>query len=70
MRDLYQSYVDHSVSLGNTAAADRHLQFSAEHNKQAQQIYEQMAAHGHPDFPAAMNQQRQNYNPANSGYHP
>ena len=63
MRDRHQSAVDYGVSHGNNAVADIFNQASNQRNQGAQESYQKMEAHGHPDFPAALRQQRQNYNP-------
>ena len=62
-RDEHQTSVDHMVSHGNNALADFYNQASNERHQLAQESYQKMAAHGHADFPAALGQQRQNYNP-------
>jgi hypothetical protein len=69
-RDSSQESIDFHAHIGETAEADGHLQYSKRQHTRAQQVFQQMAAHGHPDFPAALRQQRQNYNPRNSGYRP
>jgi hypothetical protein len=62
-RDRYQAAVDQVVAEGHPAHADIFNEGSSSHHRSAQQRYQDMAAHGHPDFPAALGQQRQNYNP-------
>jgi hypothetical protein len=64
-RDTTQAEVDSAIAQGAPHTADMLLQWSNEHHQSAQAHYEQMAAHGHPDFPAALRQQRRNYNPPN-----
>jgi hypothetical protein len=63
MRDDIQQSIDSKVRVGNYYAADLNFKDSENHHRAAQDIYEEMAAHGHPDFPAALSHQRQNYNP-------
>ena len=63
IRDGLQWNVDSHVSVGDYAEADISLKHSEKHHTRAQEVFQQMAAHGHPDFPAALNQPRQNYNP-------
>ena len=62
-RDQLQVSVDAMVNLGNNPMADRLNHESNLRHRLAQESYQKMAAHGHPDFPAALRQQRQNYNP-------
>jgi hypothetical protein len=63
LRDLNSRLVDGHVSQGNLRIADIFLQSAGETHQMAQNLYGEMAAHGHPDFPAAFAQQRQHYNP-------
>jgi hypothetical protein len=63
MRDGHQTSVDYMVSHGNNAMAELYNQASNERHQWAQESYQKMEAHGHPDFPAALRQLRQNYNP-------
>ena len=63
IRDGLQRNVDSHVRVGDYAEADLSLKHSEKHHTRAQEVFQQMAAHGHPDFPAALNQQRRNYNP-------
>jgi hypothetical protein len=69
-RDVLTHAVDQHVSQGLTAAADVALRMAGQQHQWAQETYQAMEDHGHPDFPAALRAQRQNYNPRNSGYHP
>ena len=62
-RDRMQNAVDSAVSHSNPVMADVFNQESNHWNQQAQKSYQKMAAHGHPDFPAALGQQRLHYNP-------
>src|SRR5689334_6207630 len=64
-RDRVQVDVDSAVAQGSLVSADQHLQLSQQYHEWAQARYAQMEAHGHPDFPAALRQQRRNYNPPN-----
>ena len=69
-RDNLMHAVDQHVSQGLTAAADVAQRMAGDQDRWAQETYQEMADHGHPDFPATLRQQRQNYNPRNSGYTP
>jgi hypothetical protein len=62
--------VDQHRSQGNTELGEAALVGSTSWNEASHSLYDAMEAHGHPDFPAALRQQRQNYNPRNSGYRP
>ena len=64
LHDRYIASVNHMEGLGQTAMVDRSLQVAGHHQQMAQETYQAMAAHGHPDFPAALNQRRQNSNPS------
>lgn len=64
-RDHFQAGVDQAVAENNYALADRRNEWSTNNHLSAQEEYRQMAAHGHPDFPAALREQRRNYNPPN-----
>ena len=63
VRDQHQNAVDVAVNHSNNPLADVLNQQSNRYHQQAQGSYQKMEAHGHPDFPAALRQQRQNYNP-------
>jgi hypothetical protein len=63
VRDQHQNAVDFAVSHNNNPLADVLNQASNQYDRQAQGSYQKMEAHRHPDFPAALRQQRQNYNP-------
>jgi hypothetical protein len=62
-RDWFPQAADNALAQGNTLQADRLLKAAGEHHKLAQEAYGAMEAHGHPDFPAALRQQRLHYNP-------
>ena len=62
-RDYGPVSVDIALRDGHPAIADAINHMSGQSNQKAQESYQKMEAHGHPDFPAALRQQRQNYNP-------
>ena len=62
-RDEYQTAVDMVVSHDGGAAADGINRASHLHHQLAQESYQNMEAHGHPDFPSALRLLRLNYNP-------
>ena len=62
-RDSGPVAVDIMLRDGDPAMADVINHLSGQAHQSAQESYQKMAAHGHADFPAALRQQRQNYNP-------
>ena len=65
LRDVNYLMVDFALQEGNNAEADKSLEASSRQHYKAQQAYDKMAAHEHPDFSTGLRQQRLHYNPPN-----
>jgi hypothetical protein len=62
-RQRYQYGVDAAVNSGNRQSAEQNLAQSTEMHQKAQEQYQQMTNHGHPDFLAEFSRLRQKRRP-------